>query len=77
MTLLNIAEICPATRTLGPGQRFVIWVQGCCFNCCGCISPEWIPQEVANLVEPTMLAQRIYFAIAPAMWKFICAMMRH
>lgn len=24
MTLLNIAEICPATRTLGPGQRFVV-----------------------------------------------------
>lgn len=59
MTLLNIAEICPATRTLGPGQRFVIWVQGCCFNCGGCISPEWIPQQVANLVEPTILAQTI------------------
>lgn len=59
MTLLNIAEICPTTRTLGPGQRFVIWVQGCCFNCAGCISPEWIPQEVANLVEPTILAQTI------------------
>jgi anaerobic ribonucleoside-triphosphate reductase activating protein len=59
MTLLNIAEICPATRTLGPGQRFAIWVQGCCFNCSDCISPEWIPQQVANLVEPNILAQTI------------------
>ena len=59
MTLLNVAEICPATRTLGPGQRFVIWVQGCCFNCRGCISPDWIPQKQANLVDPVRLANYI------------------
>ena len=59
MTLLNLAEICPASRTLGPGQRFVIWVQGCCFNCRDCISPEWIVQQQANLVEPNTLANTI------------------
>lgn len=59
MTLLNIAEICPATRTLGPGQRFAIWVQGCCFHCKDCISPEWIGQQQANLVEPSTLAETI------------------
>jgi len=59
MTLLNLAEICPVTRTLGPGQRFALWVQGCCFNCGDCISPEWIPQIQAHLVEPTILAQTI------------------
>ncbi len=59
MTLLNVAEICPATRTLGPGQRFVIWVQGCCFNCRGCISPDWIPQKQATLVDPVRLADYI------------------
>lgn len=56
---LNIAEICPATHTLGPGQRFVIWVQGCCFNCPGCISPNWIPQKQATLVDPQKLANYI------------------
>ena len=35
MALLNIAQICPSTRALEPGQRLVIWVQGCCFDCLG------------------------------------------
>ena len=59
MALLNVAEICPATRTLGPNQRFVIWVQGCCFNCRGCISPDWIPQKQATLIEPVRLADYV------------------
>jgi len=59
MTLLNIAEICPATRTLGPNQRFVIWVQGCCFRCQNCVSPDWIPQKQATLVEPIQIGDRI------------------
>jgi anaerobic ribonucleoside-triphosphate reductase activating protein len=59
MTSLNLAEICPATHSLGPGQRFVIWVQGCCFNCSGCVSPEWIPNREATLVEPKKLAELI------------------
>ncbi len=59
MTVLNVAEICPGTRALGPGKRFVIWVQGCCFNCRGCISPDWIPQTQATLVDPLQLADYI------------------
>lgn len=59
MTFLNLAEICPATRTLGPGQRFVVWVQGCCFRCPGCVSPDWIPQTQSTLVDPQHLAQVI------------------
>jgi len=59
MTLLNIAEICPATRALGPGQRFVIWVQGCCFRCPNCIAPDWIPMTEATLVEPQVIADQI------------------
>ncbi|KYC38106.1 hypothetical protein WA1_37785 [Scytonema hofmannii PCC 7110] len=59
MTVLNVAEICLGTHALGPGQRFVIWVQGCCFNCRGCISPDWIPQTQATLVDPLQLADYI------------------
>lgn len=59
MTLLNIAEICPATCVLGPGKRFAIWVQGCCFNCPGCVAPDWIPQQPATLVDPIQLAETI------------------
>lgn len=59
MTLINLAYLCAETRTLGPGLRFVLWVQGCCFRCPGCTSPETIPQITANLVEPAIIAQTI------------------
>ncbi|MEA5536617.1 4Fe-4S single cluster domain-containing protein [Crocosphaera sp. XPORK-15E] len=59
MTLLNIAEICSSTRVLGPGQRCAIWVQGCCFDCPGCVAPDWIPQKQAQLIEPEKLANYI------------------
>ncbi len=53
---LNVAEICYATRALGPGVRAVVWVQGCCFRCPGCIAPEWIPRRMGRLVAPEDLA---------------------
>jgi len=46
--LINVAEIFPEAFTLGPGKRFIIWVQGCCFNCRGCISPEYQSLENKN-----------------------------
>ncbi|MDL5052651.1 4Fe-4S single cluster domain-containing protein [Oscillatoria laete-virens NRMC-F 0139] len=59
MTLINLADFCPATRVLGPGLRFVIWVQGCCFRCPGCVSPDTIPQVTATLVEPKVMARLV------------------
>ncbi len=56
---LSIASMWPATRALGPGIRAVVWVQGCCFHCPGCIAPEWIPFESKHLVRPTNLAEQI------------------
>lgn len=56
---LNIAQICPATHALGPGKRFVIWVQGCPFNCPACIAPDWIPIKAAGIVSVQDLARRI------------------
>lgn len=49
----------PATKALGPGRRFVLWVQGCCFNCTGCVAPEWIPQITNQLISVTELAELI------------------
>jgi anaerobic ribonucleoside-triphosphate reductase activating protein len=59
LPLLNIAYLCPATKALGPGLRAVVWVQGCCFRCPGCIAPEWIPYRIANLVSPESLAEKL------------------
>jgi anaerobic ribonucleoside-triphosphate reductase activating protein len=56
---LNIAQLCPETRVLGPGKRFVIWVQGCPFRCPQCVAPDWIPIENKNLVSINDLADRI------------------
>ena len=56
---LNIAQICPGTHVLGPGKRFVIWVQGCPFRCAGCVAPDWIPIENNHLVSINDLADRI------------------
>ena len=54
--LLNIAATCIGTRSLGPGWRSAVWVQGCQLRCRGCIAPEWIPQISARLVQPADLA---------------------
>lgn len=49
---LRIAAWCDGTRALGPGRRAVAWVQGCPFECLGCIAPEWIPAEPAMRMAP-------------------------
>ena len=33
------------TKVLGPGLRYVLWVQGCKKNCPGCINPEGQPLD--------------------------------
>ena len=42
---------------LGPGQRAVIWVQGCPFACKGCIVPESWPAQSGDLVTIAELAE--------------------
>lgn len=57
---INILDLCEAgTRELGPGLRYVIWVQGCPFNCKGCITPEGIPIIKNNLVEISQIISAI------------------
>lgn len=56
---LNVAATCRATRALGPGVRAVVWVQGCCFRCPGCIAPEWIPLRPARLIRPEELVREL------------------
>jgi anaerobic ribonucleoside-triphosphate reductase activating protein len=42
---LAVAATHPSCTVLGPGRRFVVWVQGCPFRCRGCVSPQWLPFE--------------------------------
>jgi len=56
---LNVAAICPGTRAMGPGLRSALWVQGCPFNCQGCISPEWRTYEEHRLMTPEQAVSRL------------------
>ena len=56
---LNVAEICTATRALGPGLRAALWVQGCPLLCPGCIAPDWIPFTPAHSLTPAQAAARL------------------
>ncbi|WP_174188541.1 4Fe-4S single cluster domain-containing protein [Nocardia barduliensis] len=59
-----VAETHPACRTLGPGTRFVVWVQGCPLSCPGCVSPQWIPFEGGTRVPVADLAADIVASAA-------------
>ncbi len=37
---MKIYNYVKSTKTLGPYNRFALWVQGCPFNCDGCMSPD-------------------------------------
>ncbi len=53
---LNLARTLPRSAANGPGERFVVWVQGCPLGCRGCWNPDtWAFRrrevtEVADLV---------------------------
>lgn len=36
--LINVSHMVQSTRMLGPYERSVLWVHGCCFACEGCIA---------------------------------------
>lgn len=40
-----LADIIPASCVDGPGNRFVVFFQGCGFDCRGCHNPHTIPQR--------------------------------
>ena len=59
-SIINLFELCPdGCRTLGPGLRYVIWTQGCPFNCKGCISPEGRPIDANKIIKVDKLVEDI------------------
>ena len=37
-SVVKVYHIEESTNLLGPYNRFVIWVHGCCFDCDGCLA---------------------------------------
>lgn len=56
---LRIHHIEPASRVNGPGQRAVIWLQGCAFACPGCFNPETHDMHGGELWAVEKLADHI------------------
>lgn len=57
--MIRLYRMAPDVHTLGPGNRFCLWVQGCARHCPGCMSPEtWDPQG-GTLWQEEDLARKI------------------
>lgn len=56
---IRIGYIKAGTMALGPGRRFVIWVQGCLRRCVDCISPEHQSLDGGYLIDVNELAAQI------------------
>ena len=56
---LQIGMLCASTTALGPGRRFVIWLQGCKRRCYGCASPEFQPLDGGTRISVDQLLDKI------------------
>lgn len=56
---LRVGYIKAGTWALGPGNRFVVWTQGCLRRCKGCASPEHQPLDGGYLVDTKELSDQI------------------
>lgn len=56
---LQLYMTLPRTRTLGPGERFAIWVQRCPFRCPGCMAQGALAAAGGKPVSVTALAAAI------------------
>ena len=59
MSSINLHNFVPRTRANGPGERAVVWVQGCPRHCVGCFNPTSLPFATKELVAVDDLFARI------------------
>lgn len=56
--ILNLHAVIPVSRVNGPGQRMVVFFQGCGGGCPGCFNPETHPFEPRQLLTVADLFSR-------------------
>jgi len=57
--ILNVHGVVPLSRANGPGDRMVIWLQGCNLKCPGCFNPETHPRKPHRLMTVDAVFDRI------------------
>ena len=57
---LNLHAVLSASRSNGPGTRYVIWFQGCTLGCSGCFNPETHTAEASSLITVSELMWGIH-----------------
>lgn len=57
--LINLAHFSPRCGVLGPGNRAVLWVQGCHRGCPGCIAAPMAEPRQAGLVSVEEMVRRL------------------
>ncbi|MGH8550655.1 MAG: 4Fe-4S single cluster domain-containing protein [Methylococcales bacterium] len=57
--MLNVAAWQAPSVVNGPGERFVLWLQGCPRRCPGCINPGFLADTLRDLVPVEQVAARI------------------
>ena len=56
---IRICDLRDGVTALGPGERYVIWTQGCHRSCPGCMTPEGQSLEGGTLMDTGDLARKI------------------
>jgi len=56
---LEIYHFEPTIRTLGPGKRAGIWVQGCQLGCSGCLVPDSHAKGSGHMVDVSDMKDKI------------------
>jgi len=57
---ISVAAWVQSTFALGPGNRFALWLQGCPFNCPGCVAPSFLPIIPIYQLTPEQLFALIF-----------------
>lgn len=84
-TPVRLADVVPFSWVDGPGNRFVIFTQGCPFDCLACHNPGTIPPRAPDtrhmnvrsvlteirLAEPYLAGVTVSGGEATAQWRFV------
>jgi pyruvate formate lyase activating enzyme len=84
-TPVRLADVVPFSWVDGPGNRFVVFAQGCPFDCVACHNPETIPPrgpdtrhtsvaallKEIHLAEPYLAGVTVSGGEATAQWRFV------